>query len=106
MGKATPVLGYRSKAAACYALMESGVPFDEIGRLIGIPKNDARKFAYGYAKPLSMQTVQRDPTGPFTYAPKRPSSLIDEIYEARQRAQARKLSRLSPTIHTTPGLHG
>lgn len=105
MGKAIPVLGYPSKAAACSALLGAGKTDAEVARALGISRPEVRKYADGYAKPLSMQAV-KDPTGPFTYAPKRPSSLEDEIYEAWQRAQAKKFSRVSPTIHTTPGLHG
>ena len=94
MGKAIPVLGYPSKAAACAAMSAAGKSDDHIARALNMSKYDVRKAVDGHVRPSSFMTVRRDPVGPLTYAKPRPSSLLDEIYLAAERAQQRRMARL------------
>jgi len=100
------VAGYPSKTAAAIALRQQGKTIHEISRIIGTaPRKVNDLIRYGGQGLGRIHVAEKDPTGPFTYAPKRPSSLEDEIYEAWQRAQAKKFSRVSPTINTPPTGH-
>lgn len=86
MVRAHPINGYRSKTAAASAMAEAGHPIDVIARALGIPRRRVPQFIH----PASGVVIEREPRGPFNYAPRRPSSLADEIMEVASRARERK----------------
>jgi len=83
-----PVLGYPSKTAAANAMIRGGVPLGVVANRLGMPRDNVRRLIDKRAE------RKGTPAPAYTLAPRRPSSLLDEIYLAAERAQQRRMARL------------
>lgn len=102
-----PVLGYRSKTAAIRALSRQGLSAADIAPKLGLTEKQiynlvppVRSLSTRKAEAAATRREQhvsdsgREPTGPFTYAERRPSSLLDELlFKIAMRQQNRTGAR-------------
>ncbi len=98
MPRQIQTMGYPSRAAAAFAMRQSGQTVHEIAAQMGCePKVIAKALReYSPVRRISHAVSSASISmANLTYAPRRPSSLMDEIMEARQRAHERRLQRMA-----------